>query len=197
MFDKKFRALYISGRTVFLGSLALSDDGSGAVALGTGVDIRNANGGIPSGSVMLFRQTNAPVGFTKVVTHDNAALRVTSGTVGTGGSIDFSQAFSSQSVNGTVGGTALTIAQMPSHNHGGSTGSSGAHNGHSGAVNGAGHQGSGWYNGGTNSGLAQSAPNHTHSISSQGSGDSHDHSFSGTSIDLGVRYVDIIIATKD
>ena len=32
-FDKKFRALYISGQTVFLGSLALSDDGSGGVAV--------------------------------------------------------------------------------------------------------------------------------------------------------------------
>lgn len=32
-FDKKFRALYISGRTVFLGNIALSDNGSGGIAV--------------------------------------------------------------------------------------------------------------------------------------------------------------------
>ena len=30
-----------------------------------------------------------------------------------------------------------------------------------------------------------------------GAGDEHSHSFTGTSIDLNVKYVDVIIATKD
>jgi hypothetical protein len=75
----------------------------------------------PSGTVMLFYQASAPTGFTQVTTQNNKALRVVSGTGGgTGGSVDFTTAFSdkSGSLSGaTVGGTTLTTAQMPSHNH--------------------------------------------------------------------------------
>ena len=38
-----------------------------------------------SGTKMLFQQTAAPTGWTKDTTHNDKALRITSGTVGTGG----------------------------------------------------------------------------------------------------------------
>jgi hypothetical protein len=80
----------------------------------------------PSGTKMLFNQTSAPVGWVKDTTHDNKALRVVSGTAGTGGSVNFTTAFANQSLSGstgdttatgTVGDTTLTAAQIPAHTH--------------------------------------------------------------------------------
>jgi hypothetical protein len=75
-----------------------------------------ASGGgtlIPSGTVMLFAQTAAPTGFTKnTTTGDNSALRVTTGTASTGGSVAFTTAFASQAVSGTnTAQTATNQAQ--------------------------------------------------------------------------------------
>jgi hypothetical protein len=99
---------------------------------------------IPSGTKMMFVQTNAPTGWTKDTTHDNKAIRVVSGTAGTGGSVNFTSTFSSQGVSGTVAGntavgstdlivaggtvgsetaggtvgsTTLATSQIPSHTH--------------------------------------------------------------------------------
>lgn len=100
-------------------------------------------GGIPSGTAMLFVQTNAPTGWTKSTTHDNKALRVVSGAASSGGSVAFTTAFTSQAVNGSnssttatnqattqggsvstslsaggsVSGFTLTTTEMPSHTH--------------------------------------------------------------------------------
>ena len=68
---------------------------------------------LPSGTKMLFQQTSAPVGWVKDTTHDNKALRVVTGTAGTGGSINFTTAFGSQNVDNTT----LTTDQIPSHTH--------------------------------------------------------------------------------
>ena len=58
---------------------------------------------IPSGTSMLFMQAAAPTGWTKSVTHNNKALRIVSGTGGgSGGTVDFSTAFASKSVAGTI-----------------------------------------------------------------------------------------------
>jgi hypothetical protein len=55
---------------------------------------------------MLFAQTAAPTGFTKnTTTGDNSALRVTTGTASTGGSVAFTTAFTSQTPTGTVSTT--------------------------------------------------------------------------------------------
>jgi hypothetical protein len=87
---------------------------------------------------MLFVQTSAPVGWTKSTTHDNKALRVVSGTAGSGGTVAFTTAFASKSVAGTVGATTLTAAQMPSHTHGVSvnsaTATQSANHGHTGST---------------------------------------------------------------
>ncbi len=131
--------------------------------------------GFPAGTKMLFNQTAAPTGWTKDTTHDNKALRVVSGTVGDGGSVDFTSAFASKSVAGTVGNTSLSKAQLASHTH--------------------------TYNQPTGSSSSGSKGYKSHATStnsgSTGSGSSHTHSFTGTAIDLAVKYVDLIIATKD
>lgn len=140
-----------------------------------------ANAVIPSGSRMLFQQTAAPVGWTKVTTHDNKALRVVSGAAGSGGTVAFTTAFASKSVAGTVGDTTLTIAQMPSHTHSFEMGSSN----YSSVV------GSGTDLGDNNRNIP------VLNTGEQGGSGSHTHSFTGTAIDMAVQYVDIIIASKD
>ncbi len=138
--------------------------------------------GFPSGTAMLFAQTAAPTGWTKSTTHNNKALRVVSGTAGSGGSVSFTSAFTSQSVGGTVGDTTLTTAQLPSHTHpyygytAISKGSTGTR---------------------VTSGGSTATINSTLTSGATGSANSHNHSFTGTAIDLAVQYVDVIIATKD
>jgi len=158
----------------------------------------------PSGTKMLFQQTSAPTGWTKDTTHDNKALRVVSGTAGSGGSVNFTTAFGSQN----VGATALTSAQIPGHTHtfSATTGSAGGHS-HTGTTNSAGPTGS--FNAGLNfnvidaTGSFSSAPNssfefntntnggritlngtHTHSFTTSSVGD-HTHSVSGTTASTG------------
>jgi microcystin-dependent protein len=117
---------------------------------------------------MLFVQTAAPTGWTKSTTHDNKALRVVSGTVGTGGTQNFTAV-----LNGNVGATTLTTAQMPSHSHTPRryTQSSG---GSSPAIN----------------NLSSTIADMVLATTATGGGGSHTHS-------MDVAYVDVIIATKD
>lgn len=128
-----------------------------------------ANAVIPSGTRMLFQQTSAPVGWTKDVTHNDKALRVVGGIAGSGGTVNFSAAF----VAGRVGDTTLTIDQIPGHDHGtpayARDGSS-AHLGDGGGT-------------ATFPGVK---------TGQTGGGLSHSHT-----IDLAIKYVDIIIATKN
>ena len=173
--------------------------------------------GFPSGTVMLFQQTAAPTGWTKITTHDNKALRVVSGTVSSGGSSNFTTVFASRTpagsvsvsgsignttttgsvfVSGTVGSTTLSTSQMPSHTHSYNSVSFG-----SGLASGSYVTGSGALTTGATGGSGS----HTHSFSGSGSfsANSHNHTFSGsgsftgTAMDFAVAYVDVIFASKD
>jgi hypothetical protein len=124
-------------------------------------------GGFPSGTVMLFVQTAAPTGWTKSTTHDDKALRVVSGSVTTGGTQNFTAV-----LNGTVGATTLTTAQIPSHTH-----SITLHN----------DSGS---NGTNPEGGLVSVVSGSRNTAATGGGGSHTHS-------MDVAYVDVIIATKN
>jgi hypothetical protein len=167
-------------------------DNSGNVGIGTATPVSAleiASPGVftgawaylPTGTAMMFVQTSAPTGWTKSTTHDNKALRVVSGTAGSGGSVAFTTAFASQAVAGTVGNTTLTTAQIPSHTHISSTSSTGSFAGGAGTAYGATN-----YPGALNG-----------TTSSTGGDGSHTHTFTGTAINLAVSYVDVIIATKD
>jgi hypothetical protein len=146
----------------------------------------------PAGTRMLFQQTAAPTGWTKDVTHNNKALRLVSGTVGTGGSVAFTTAFASQSVAGAVGNTALTIAQMPLHGHPFRLSGGGSADNDSGgiALELNSQQNYSAYTGTP----AQPAGQQ---IGGTGGGEAHTHTFTGTAINLAVQYVDFIIAEKD
>lgn len=59
--------------------------------------------GFDTGTRMIFAQTTAPTGWTKDTSNYNQhALRVVTGTASTGGTVDFTSAFVSQSVTGNI-----------------------------------------------------------------------------------------------
>jgi hypothetical protein len=124
---------------------------------------------IPSGTLMLFQQTSAPTGWTKQTTHNDKALRVVSGTASSGGT----NAFSTVMAQTTVGGTALTISQIPSHTHAVQTASTSG--------------------GGSGTNLAIQGPaDGSIATTANGSGATHNHT-----ITMSMAYVDIIIASKN
>jgi len=177
-----------------------------------------------AGTALLFQQTTAPTGWTKVTTNDNAALRVVSGTVGTGGTVAFTTAFASQTPAGSVSTSVTAVSgsvststsigntylndpyYMPSHNHTVNIEYIDAVTGHNhGSQGGYVMQGSNQYQGrSTDAGVVYyvgSGGYHSHSGSSSSSftfsSGTASSSFSGTAINLAVKYVDVIIATKN
>jgi microcystin-dependent protein len=155
----------------------------------------------PVGTKMVFNQTAAPTGWTKVTgIDDDQALRVTTGTVGTGGDVAFETAFTDRTFtptisrptasSGAVSAHTLAISEIPDHTH---------------QIN----------RGGT---APDGPPNVRYEIASgngplasgsviTSSGGSHTHSFTQPTIsiptaeehplDINVKFVDVIIATKD
>lgn len=182
----------VSLTTQVTGTLPAANGGTGLNSPGSSGNVLTSNGsawvsaptGFASGTVMFFGQTTAPTGWTKLLVRDNYALRVVTGSVGNNDAgVDFTTAFASQGVSGTVGSTTLTTAQMPSHSHVQQI-----------------YTGSGKTAGGLSSGLSTNngtVISTTPSTASEGGGGSHDHSFTGTAINLAVKYIDVIQASKD
>jgi len=176
----------------------------------------------PQGTSMLFQQTSAPTGWTKQTTHNDKALRLQSGTVGTGGSVAFSTAMATPagsvsgnpgsnlavgagnlavSMSGNISNTTLSIAQMPTHTHN-------AHTKTTGEINTSGYNGGNNGNRGSNINGASlnegggGAHNHAHNLSGSMSGDP---ALTGNvtagnlavASTINVQYVDFIIANKD
>lgn len=188
--------------TYKVGGQVVIDDSRNITAAsftGNGSGLTNINY-FPAGTVMLFVQTAAPVGWTKSTAHNNKALRIVNGAVGSGGTVAFSSAFTNQTISisggtdfrtvtGTVGDTTLTVAQMPAHQHliiWNFQSPSGGSGDRASWLGGTGSSSFTNFEGG-------SLP-HTHAFT----GGSHQHAFAGsTTMDLSVQYVDAIIATKD
>lgn len=178
--------------------------------------LANAPIAFPSGTRMSFQQTSAPVGWTKDTTAaiNDSAMRLVTGSVVNGGSVAFSTAFASKAVSGSiavtvgagtlavgagtlaVGDTTLSLAQTPAHTH-----SVTAKSGAGGSTTNQGF-----------TGLGSSAT--SIASNSQGGGGSHTHgltgapsisgapsvtgqTFTGTAINLAVKYYDFIIASKN
>jgi hypothetical protein len=139
------------------------------------------NNTFPSGTLMLFQQTSAPIYWTKQVTHNDKALRVVSGTASSGGTNSFS------TVNGAtaafVNGHQLTVTEMPSHSHA-TTNINGAS-----AINNAG--GSQGFAGGAGTANAVGG-GASFTINSTGGDGQHSHT-----LNMAIQYVDLIIASKD
>lgn len=165
-------------------------DGADWAAVGrldTSANVFAANA-FPAGTAMLFMQTAAPLGWTKSTTHDNKALRIVSGTAGSGGSLGFTAAFASRSITGTAQDTTLTSGQMANHVHTNSpTGGNVVY---------------------ANQGALFGYPDYTpggnyigygpiQSTGAVGNNEGHGHSLAMNALDMAVAYVDAIIATKD
>jgi hypothetical protein len=68
---------------------------------------------VASGSLMMFQQTAAPMGWVKQTEYDDRTLRIVSDTAGRGGSLAFSTLFTRTAVDSTT----LSVAQLPYHGH--------------------------------------------------------------------------------
>jgi hypothetical protein len=187
-----------TGAITLAGTLNVANGGTGLSSVGTAGNVLTSNGSawvsqaaaaFDAGTVLIFAQTSAPTGWTKLTNLDNYALRVVSGAASTGGTVAFTTAFASQAVSGTVGtsgATTLTIDQIPSHTHSYTTRTT------------AGEPS-------TNTNISRAFTNATPQtysvdIGSTGGGNSHTHSggtFTGTAINLAVQYVDVIRASKN
>jgi hypothetical protein len=126
-----------SGTTLSRDTILTSSNGGLAVNLSAGtkdvfvtypaersvVSLAGNNSEFPAGTRMIFAQTTAPTGFTKDATnYNNHALRVVTGTAGTGGTVDFVTAFASQTPTGNVSVTANTAPETQGGNISASTG---------------------------------------------------------------------------
>jgi hypothetical protein len=162
-----------------------------------------------SGTKTIFQQTSAPTGWTKDTTnYNNHCLRIITGaTASFGGSIDFTTAFSATPftnspfpVASSFGATTLTAPNLPPHQH---TAEPGQETASEVAVSPASQQAPSPTSPagrdlGTVTTLLQFAT--TAASPAYGAG-SHTHPFelvaSGSCGDLSVRYVDVIICSKN
>jgi hypothetical protein len=175
---------YSALNTLTRTSILESSNGGAAVSFGAGtkdifIGMPASQASFPSGTLMLFQQSAAPIYWTKQTTHNDKALRVVSGAASSGGVNAFS------TVNGAtaafINGYTLQLADIPAHNHtttvllgatvmttaGGSEGYAAGTTSHT----------------GINSGF---------SINNNGGGGSHTHTLS-----MQTLYVDVILAMKD
>ncbi len=209
-----------TARTLTIGSTGKAVNGSGNVSWTLAeIGAAPAASAIPAGTVMLFAQTAAPTGWTKDTTHNDKALRVVSGTAGSGGSAAFTTAFGtpavsgSVSLSGTVGAHTLTTSEIPGHTHTGTTNSAGSHthpfrflmrdSAFDWTVPLRARSSGASQNSTTFTTDSAGAHTHTFTTASSGGGGSHTHSFSGSgslssaTASINVAYIDVIIATKD
>ena len=149
-----------------------------------------------SGTRLTFNQTTAPIGWVKETgaAYDNAALRMTTGTVGTGGVTGFTSVFASRTIPLPVHSHGVSD---PTHNHGVSDPT----HSHSElvllpvgffSVIDAGAGGAGYINqnvltGPSGTGIGINGNATGISIANAGSGDT---------IDFAVKYVDVIVCQK-
>lgn len=144
--------------------------------------------GMPPGTRSLFVQSSAPTGWTKIIEHNDKALRVVTGEGGggAGGSVAFSTAFASRGLSGSVSNTTLAEGQMPHHNHYAGVPDS-TDNVIFGTVYVSTHN--------RRQGDSKSA--YYPITSSTGGNGAHNHGLSINPLDMTVQYVDVIIASKD
>lgn len=160
-------------------------------------------GYIPSGTTMLFVQAAAPAGWTKLITHNDKALRVVSGTGGgSGGSVGFTTAFASKSVaggissttatggiasttatgsiSGLISATTLSASQIPPHAHGQYVTNPVAAGGAWSRCDYTTEGQSGIYDQGIQGSIVGGGQGHSHSHTLAFNGTSHGHTFTGT-----------------
>ena len=183
---------YISSLTLGA-ALPVASGGTGLTSAGSSGNVLTSNGSaftssaptvsVPSGSVMVFFQSGAPTGWTKVTSQDNKALRVVSGTGGgTGGSNAFTTALnSSVTATGATASHALVEGELPSHTHGYTQK---VYN----------HPGIGNSGGG---GARVDENDQGATTTATGSGNGHSHNAGTLAVNVNVQYIDVILCSKD
>jgi len=177
---------------------------------------------LPSGTRLLFHNSSAPTGWTKDTSINDSALRVVSGTPGSGGSAGFSSALGSPSVSGSVslsgdpgtgnlstsisgnvnvGSTTLSTSQMPSHFHcSGPHGNAGGGGLRADACGGGGGA-DGTFRVSNTGGSGSHGHNAGHNLSGSISGSPDRGTLSGSlssaSASINVKFQDFILAQKD
>jgi len=149
---------------------AFSGDGSSLTGIAS----------FPSGTKMLFAQSSAPTGWTHDTSYNDRALRLVSDSSGggTGGSTTWTAALNSSfsTSGGSVSNHTLSTSQIPSHNHSAPT-----------------RKDPSW----NTSFRTSDGPTGTLNTNNTGGGGSHNHGFSNPSFNLNLRYLNVIVATKD
>jgi len=134
----------------------------------------------PSGTKMLFAQSSAPTGWTHDTSYNDRALRLVSDSSGggTGGSTNWTAALNSSfsTSGGSVSNHTLSTSQIPSHNHSANT-----------------RRDPSW----NTSFRTSDNTTGTLNTNNTGGGGSHNHGFSNPSFNLNLRYLNVIVATKD
>lgn len=196
---RQIRAVY--GTNIPTGSLpagslqcfTFSDADNAWIVAGRFAELANTNLIAPTGTKMLFMQTNAPTGWTKGTDQNDKALRIVSGTPGTGGSTAFSVVFASRTPTGTVEDHALTLDEIPLHGHPFRVRNQDAAPDDDGGfmVSQTGTR--------TNYDPWTGTPSDTNGrqIGGAGGDQPHAHDWTGDAMDFTVAYVDLIYATKD
>lgn len=147
---------------------------TGQVLKSDGVDLVFADPELafPAGTLALFQQTTAPVGWTKETTHNDKGLRVVTGAASIGGATAFTTVFGTGKATNSH---TLISAEIPPHSHSLTTVSGGDSG---------------------NTGIQDDVPSKTFdtfsTASDGGSGGGHTHT-----MPMDLEYVDIIIASKD
>lgn len=101
-------------------AVSLPNNTVSLVATNAATDAKTVGREFPTGTRMPFQQTTPPTGWSKDTTTsglNNSAMRLVTGTVGSGGSSDFTTAFASRGLSGSVNNHTLTESQIPSHRH--------------------------------------------------------------------------------
>ena len=185
-----------NGQTYTANGLSYTWDGS-AWRKGSSIEV------VPAGSRMLFQQTSAPAGWTKVTSGvNNRALRLVSGTAGTGGTNNFTTAFNSSRTTsrGSVASHTLTTSQIPSHTHYAFRGNNGPQLQNASNLTANNYAAFGTGRGNKYETYNITAKNDAPNVgptSSVGSSSGHSHGFTNPNFNLDVLYTDVIICTKD
>jgi len=204
-----------TGRETLTANSVVIGNGTGPVtfvAPGTSGNVLTSNGtswssaalsALASGTITVFNQTNAPTGWTKDTSNfNNSALRVVTGTASSGGSVDFSTAFASQTPSGSVaitaitasgGSTTLSTPQIPSHTHPSSQSAPPSPTVVREVLTGPSPSQVGPAPSAVPLGATGGGGGHTHPFSLSGSS----ATFTGNSINLAVRFIDLIRCTKN
>jgi hypothetical protein len=190
------------------GGGALNENRTLNVGKGTGIDVDadtisiNSSYRFPKGTRMLFQQTSAPTGWTKVTGVNNRALRVVTGDAGSGGTESFTAVFASD-----------RSVPLPQHSHGITEPNNG--DGHSHGItepnNGKGHQhsydrsSSGTGTSGGSTGVFDFNQSSNTNFSTTGISINrsttgikiNNAGTAGATMNFAVRYIDVIIAERN